>query len=77
MTHWKLIKYFTEKHIFSQKYERRRGYVKGEKESRAYAKLTKEHMSTDDDDTDTEGEGGWVARPPTYRSKTIEVFLNR
>jgi len=60
-----------------RKYERRRGYVKDENESRAYGKLTKEHMSTDDDDTDTEGEGGWVARPPTYRSKTIEVFLNR
>ncbi|XP_027045007.1 uncharacterized protein LOC113672859 [Pocillopora damicornis] len=35
-------------------------------------------MSSDDDDTDTdEGEGGWVSRPPKYRSKTLEAFLNK
>ena len=39
---------------------------------------SKEHMSGDDGDTDTdEGEGGWVSRPPKYRSKTLEAFLNK
>ncbi|RMX45155.1 hypothetical protein pdam_00022782, partial [Pocillopora damicornis] len=60
-----------------RKYERRKAHVKDETESRAFAKLSKEHMSSDDDDTDTdEGEGGWVSRPPKYRSKTLEAFLN-
>lgn len=60
-----------------RKYERRKAPVKDETESRAFAKLSKEHMSSDDDDTDTdEGEGGWVSRPPKYRSKTLEAFLN-
>ncbi|XP_066029074.1 uncharacterized protein [Pocillopora verrucosa] len=61
-----------------RKYERRKAHVKDETESRAFAKLSKEHMSSDDDDTDTdEGEGGWVSRPPKYRSKTLEAFLNK
>ena len=52
--------------------------MKDETESRAFAKFSKEHMCSDDDDTDTdEGEGGWVSRPPKYRSKTLEVFLNK
>ena len=51
--------------------------MKDENESRALAKLSKEHMSSDDDDTDSEGEGGWVSQPPKYRSKTLETFLNK
>ena len=52
--------------------------MKDETESRAFAKLSKEHMSGDDGDTDTdEGEGGWVLRPPKYRSKTLEALLNK
>ena len=56
----------------------RKAHVKDETESRAFAKFSKEHMSSDDDDTDTdEGEGGWVSRPPKYRSKTLEAFINK
>ena len=48
---------------FVLKYERRRNFVKDEKESRAFASLSKQHMSTDDDDSASEPEGGWVSRP--------------
>ena len=51
--------------------------MKDERESRAFSALSKEHMSTDEDDTDAEGEEGWVSRPPFYRSKTLSVFLKR
>ena len=79
MMQWKLIwMYWKSKFFFLlQKYERRRAYVKDENESRAFAKLSKEHMSSDDDDTDSEGEGGWVSQPPKYRSRTLEIFLNK
>lgn len=51
--------------------------MKDERETRAFSALSKEHMSTDEDDTDAEGEGGWVSRPPSYRSRTISVFLKK
>ncbi|KAL9961750.1 hypothetical protein ACROYT_G030757 [Oculina patagonica] len=57
------------------KYERRRCHVKDEREERAFSALSKEHMSSDEDDSVTEGEGGWVSRPPLYRSRTLELFL--
>jgi len=63
-------------HFFFQKYERRRGLVKSETESRAFATLSKEHMSSDDDEA--EGETGkWMSRPPMYRSITLTLFLNK
>ena len=34
-------------------------------------------MSTDDDDSGSDSEKGWVSRPPNYRSKTLEAFLNK
>jgi len=37
-----------------RKYERRRNFVKDENESRAFASLSKHHMSTDDDDSASE-----------------------
>ena len=79
MMQWKLIRmYWGSKFLFLlQKYERRKAYVKDENESRAFAKLSKEHMSSDYDDTDSEGEGGWLYQPPKYRSKTLETFLNK
>ncbi|XP_078382257.1 uncharacterized protein LOC144664932 [Oculina patagonica] len=58
-----------------RKYERRRCHVKDEREERAFSALSKEHMSSDEDDSVTEGEGGWVSRPPLYRSRTLELFL--
>ncbi|XP_068670890.1 eukaryotic translation initiation factor 5B-like [Montipora foliosa] len=60
-----------------RKYERRRNFVKDEKESRAFASLTKHHMSTDDDDSASESEAGWVSRPPKYRSETLIAFLSK
>lgn len=60
-----------------RKYERRRNFVKDEKECRAFASLSKQHMSTDDDDSASESEGGWVSRPPKYRSVTLIAFLNK
>jgi len=51
--------------------------VKDEKESRAFASLSKQHMSTDDDDSANESEGGWVSRPPKYRSETLIAFLSK
>lgn len=63
--------------VFVQKYERRRNFVKDEKECRAFASLSKQHMSTDDDDSASESEGGWVSRPPKYRSVTLIAFLNK
>ena len=39
---------------FFQKYERIRGFVKIETESRAFATLSKEHMSSDDDEAEGE-----------------------
>ena len=52
-------------------------YVKDEKECRAFSALTKDDMSTDEDGSEAEGEGGWVSRPPSYRSRTITVFLSK
>ena len=65
--------------FFFQKYESRKGFVKNETESRAFATLSKEHMCSDDDDDDeAEGETGiWVSRPPMYRSTTLTLFLNK
>ena len=50
------------------------GHVKDARESRAFSALSKEHMSTDEDNTDADGEGGWVSRPPTYRSNNLSPF---
>lgn len=60
-----------------RKYERRRNFVKDEKESRAFARLTKHHMSTYNDDSASESEAGWVSRPPKYRSETLIAFLSK
>lgn len=61
---------------FFQKYERIRGFVKIETESRAFATLSKEHMSSDDDEA--EGEPGkWVSRRRMYRSTILTLFLNK
>ncbi|XP_068753247.1 micronuclear linker histone polyprotein-like [Montipora capricornis] len=60
-----------------RKYERRKCQVKDEKEAHAFSKLTKEHMSTDDDANSSEGEEGWVSRPPSYRSQLLTHFLNK
>ena len=52
-------------------------HVKDEKECRAYSALKKDHMSTDEDGSEAKGEGGWVSRPPSYRSRTITVILSK
>lgn len=62
--------------VFVQKYERRRNFVKDEKEYGAFASLSKQHMSTDDDDSASESEGGRVSRPPKYRSEILIAFLS-
>lgn len=63
--------------VFVQKYERTRNFVKDEKECRAFASFSKQHMSTDDDDSANESEGGLVSRPPKYRSETLIAFLSK
>ena len=60
--------------------------MKDEEESRAFASLTKHHMSSDGDDSASESEAGWVSRPPniavkhslrSYASKLVEILKNR
>ena len=45
-----------------------RNTVKGKKLVKALGQLTKEHMSTDEDDSNDANV--WVSRPPSYRSET-------
>ncbi|PFX28869.1 Melanopsin [Stylophora pistillata] len=60
-----------------RKYERRKSDLKGQKETLAYSKLTKEHMSTDYDANNSEEEGGWISRPPSYRSHALNNFFRK
>ena len=49
--------------------------MSNEKLVKVFGQLTKEHMSTDEDDSDDANV--WVSRPPTYRSETMSRFMKK
>ena len=46
-----------------------------EKEVKAFSLLTKDHMSSDEDDANNHNQ--WVSRPPAYRSELLTKFLQK
>ncbi|KXJ05759.1 zinc-regulated protein 8 [Exaiptasia diaphana] len=61
----------------SRKYNQRKSCIDSakEKELKAFEMLTKDHMSSDDDDESNPSQ--WFSRPPSYRSEKLKIFLNK
>lgn len=60
-----------------QKFNQRKSCLDPEKEKevKAFHALTKDHMSSDEDDPNDHN--AWMSRPPAYRSDTLKRFLQK
>ncbi|CAB3980669.1 Hypothetical predicted protein [Paramuricea clavata] len=67
----------TKDSLTIQKFNQRKSCLDPEKEKevKAFHALTKDHMSSDEDDPNANS--AWMSRPPAYRSDTLKQFLQK